>query len=239
MPPEVVCPPGKTVLMRRQQLVWLDEYGWFRVLSGQPGAPGWDSQALECLEHWAERGLPLVVTRQLADRTDDDGAAMLTLGLPAPAKWGRRRLLVESSTTAVARVGEFPLAASLLPALPAATQRDWAALCKGFDRLQLTVRIYGSYGWQQLTGLNHLHPNSDIDLQVTVTSVLQADAAVGLLAASGLATPRLDGEICFSDGASVAWREWAQGRAGQVRQIVVKGLGGASLQSLDDLVAAR
>ncbi|MEO7851387.1 MAG: malonate decarboxylase holo-[acyl-carrier-protein] synthase [Rubrivivax sp.] len=226
------------MLLRRQQLVWLDEYGWFRVLSGQPGAPGWDLQALECLEHWAERRLPLVVTPQIAGRTDD-GAAILTLGLPAPAKWGRRRLLVESSTTAVHRVGEFPLAASLLPALPAATQRDWAALCEGFDRLQLTARIYGSYGWQQLTGLDHLHPNSDIDLQVMVTSDLQADAAVGLLAASGLATPRLDGEICFADGASVAWREWAQGRAGQMRQIVVKGPGGATLQWLDDLVAAR
>ena len=239
MRPEVSCPTGKTLLLRRQQLVWLDEYGWFRVLSGQPDAPGWDSQALECLEFWAERSLPLVVTRQLAGRTDDDGDTLLTLGLPAPARWGRRRLLVQLSTSAVRRVGEFPLAASALSALPAAAQPAWAELCAGFDRLQLTARIYGSYGWQQLTGLDHLHPDSDIDLQVMVASGLQADAAAALLSASGIATPRLDGEICFAGGASVAWREWAQLRTGPQRQIGVKRLEGATLQSRDELATAR
>lgn len=213
---------------RRHQLVWVDEFGWYRILAASPELAGYDAQVQGCLELWAERRWPLVVTRQ-ADLAAAGPTVPLALGLPAPACWGRRRIAVEVPANAVCRRGEFPLAAEAGPMLPAEAQGSWAALCAEFERLGLVARVYGSYGWQQLTGLDHLHPGSDIDLLIPVADAPLADAACALLQRAAPAVPRIDGELSFPDGASVAWREWVRWRAGETARILVKRIDGAAL----------
>lgn len=220
--------------LRRHQLVWLDEYAWHRVLStalppAEPLQPA-DSQTLECLAHWAQRRWPLVVTRQavatVAGATDD----VLALGLSAPARWGRRAIGITASLCGVMRHGEFPRAVELLPVLPAAAQAGWGLLCDRLDRLNVAARVYGSHGWQQLTGMDYVHARSDIDLLLDVSTAAQADQASALLRAADSGPLRIDGELAFEDGAAVAWREWVRFRSGQADRILVKRLAGATLE---------
>ncbi|MEO6408903.1 MAG: malonate decarboxylase holo-[acyl-carrier-protein] synthase [Burkholderiaceae bacterium] len=219
--------------LQRHQLVWLDALAWQRVLAASTEAAAWDTQALECLQHWAEQNLPLVVTRQphgwsghLADET-------LVLGVAAPLCWGRRRLFVEARVADVRQSGQFPYARDISALLPIQTLTDWTALCIALDSLGTVTRVYGSHGWQQLTGLACLRDGSDIDLLVAVDSPRQADAAVALLKRVSFSAPRLDGELVFAHHRAVAWREWAEWRAGGTTQLLVKNLRGASLEKGD------
>jgi phosphoribosyl-dephospho-CoA transferase len=228
---------------QRHQLVWLNAAGWQAVLKGPADEPPWVDSALECLQHWAAHDLPLVVTRQPAAQTGDGGAltAMktLTLGLAAPLRWDRQRLFVRVAAAAVQRVGAFPLAADITGALPAAARDGWCALGTAWAAAGLAARVYGSYGWQVLTGLPCVREStSDIDLLLPCATPAQADAAVAMLAQAAATLPRIDGECLFPDGAAVAWREWATWRMGAVRQVLVKRLHGAALESADSWTVA-
>lgn len=216
---------------RRHQLVRLTEAGWRGVLHGAPGAPArWDAQALDCLRHWAEHHLPLVVTRQRDGWLHTQPPESLSLGLPAPARWGRRRLSLRVPRTAVLHFDEFPAAERIGGLLPRRVRTPWRALCAAFERQGVTARVCGSYGWQQLTGLACVHPASDIDLVFTLANARSADALGALLQRAPFERPRLDGEFAFHDGAAVAWREWAPWRSGRVARILVKRLNGAALE---------
>lgn len=200
-------------------------------------SPSRAAATLACLSHWAQRRLPLVVTRQplaLRVAAGDRPDGPLALGVSAPATWGRHAIAVTVSPRGVCRHGAFPLAVALTDALPAAARDGWAALCRALDGLGVTARVYGSRGWQHLTGLDHVHAASDVDLLVEVGSAAQADRAGALLHdAERLPLPlplRLDGELVFGDGAAVAWREWSSLRAGQTAQMLVKRLHGSTLE---------
>jgi phosphoribosyl-dephospho-CoA transferase len=225
-PPAELLPPW-----RRHQLVWLDEFGWYGVLAASPDASDRDEQTQACLDVWAERRWPLVVTTQGLDPAGAGADPPLALGLPAPGCWGRRRISIAVSSRAVTRVGEFPPARDLTPRLALDMQSRWSELCQGFDHLGLTARVYGSWGWQQLTGLDHVHAGSDIDLLLPVLDARQADLACALLQRAAPSTPRIDGELAFADGRSVAWREWVRWRAGLSASLLVKRVQGASLMS--------
>ena len=216
---------------RRHQLVRLTEAGWRGVLHSAPEAPArWDAQALDCLRYWAEHHLPLVVARQGDGWPHMQPPDSLALGLPAPARWGRRRLSLRVPRTAVHYFDEFPAAECIGALLPWPVRAAWRALCAEFERLGVTARVCGSYGWQQLTGLTCVHPASDIDLLLTPGHARSADTLSALLQRAPFERPRLDGEFAFHDGAAVAWREWAAWRSGRVARILVKRLDGASLE---------
>jgi phosphoribosyl-dephospho-CoA transferase len=220
--------------LQRHQLVWLNEAGWRQVRACAPDDLPWDAQAADALRHWAQNDLPLVVTRQPV-RYRPAGSAgrateRITLGLPAPLRWNRRRLFVEADAATFSKLGELACASEIITLLPADAQACWPALCGDLDRLHVTARVYGSYGWQVLTGLPYLHQRSDLDLFVRLESSRQADAVAALLDRVSFEVPRLDGEIVFSDGTAVAWREWAAWRSGRVDQILVKRLLGAALE---------
>ncbi len=220
--------------LRRHQLVWLDEYAWHRVLatasSNYPALTVPSSQVQDCLAHWAQQGWPLVVTRQAAEPAALAPAGVLALGLAAPARWGRQPISVSASWPGVARQGAFPTAGDIGPELPAAAQPGWQRLCQGLARLGLQAQVYGSYGWQRITGMNYVHAASDIDLLIAVRTAAQADLAAALLRAGEGGPVRIDGELAFDDGAAVAWREWLRFRAGQTDRILVKRLAGATLE---------
>jgi phosphoribosyl-dephospho-CoA transferase len=227
--------------LQRHQLVWLKAGGWQAVLAGAADEPAASGEAGDCLRHWAAQRLPLVVTRQPHAPADPGAptAPVLTLGLAAPTRWGRQRLFVRVPPTAVQGVGAFPLAVSITPALPSAAQADWRALDAALQTAGIAARVYGSHGWQRLSGLACVRVGrSDIDLLLPCATPAQADVAVALLAGAPATLPRIDGECVFEGGAAVAWCEWAAWRAGGVRQVLVKRLHGAALEDPGTWAAA-
>jgi phosphoribosyl-dephospho-CoA transferase len=208
--------------LHRHQLARLSTSGWAAVL-GRP----WDEQARECLGHWASHQLPLVVTRQPADSTAGERIA---LGLPAPARWAKRRLALQVPHAAVLGLDEFPRLADVHDLLPPPAQGAIRELLGRLDERHATARVFGSYGWQAISGLDHVHAASDLDLSVTVEGAAHADAVVQALASFDSPRLRLDGELLFNDGSAVAWREWSEWRAGRARAVLVKRLDGVCLQ---------
>ena len=166
------------------------------------------------------------MTRQDRPAGDDT----IALGLPAPGRWGRRRLAISVPRCDVLYFDEFPLADELLRVLPASARPAWRTLCAGLRAVNADARVYGSHGWQLLSGLDHVRAGSDIDLWLSVSDEAQADAAAGCLQSASDALPRLDGELMFDDdGAAVAWREWLAWRAGRVKSLLVKTLVGRTV----------
>lgn len=217
MPPE----PAVTAL-HRHQLARLTAEGW-RCLVDAP----WDDEARACLDVWAARDLPLVVTRQPAQRCD-----VVALGLPAPSPWRGRRLALTAPREHIAGYGEFPMVGD--PALVCGRRRsdreEWDLLGDALAPLRASARVFGSRGWQAISGLPHAHAQSDIDLWIRVADAEQADAVAAVLWQLGpMIAPRLDGELSFPDGRAVAWREWRAWRAGQTRAILCRTLTGAAL----------
>jgi len=208
--------------LRRHQLAHLSAAGWSEVLSRR-----WDATARECLHRWAQRRLPLVVTQQQPAMSDGDTVA---LGLPAPQAWERRRIALQVPRSTIAWLDEFPRATDALRLLPARARPPVRASLESVASLGVQARVYGSHGWQLISGERYLHADSDLDLWMTVEDPLQADAVAHRLQSMSLARPRIDGELVFVDGTAVAWREWATWRAGRARGLLVKRLSGATIE---------
>ncbi len=210
--------------LHRHQLVRLQASGW-NAARAQVDA----GDLHPCLALWAQRGLPLVVGRQCSGTAASAGAE-LRLGLAAPASWQRQRLSLRIERSHIGWFDEFPLAAGIDTLLPRPMRAGWRRLCRQLHQEGAVARVYGSHGWQAVTGLAYLHPRSDIDLWITVQDAAQADAVAAVLdhAAAG-PLPCLDGELCFPDGRAVAWREWRPWRSGAARQVLVKTLTEARL----------
>jgi len=212
------------VVLCRHQLVRLNQAGWAAV-----HANVWDDTARDCLAHWSAQHLPLVVTRQRAGLTDEQ----IALGLPAPLQWQRRRLALHVALGGVRYFDEFPGAAAVTSLLPAAARNAWLNLLTALAAVGAAPRVYGSFGWQRITGLPYLHAGSDLDLRVSVSDAAMADAVAAAMHAPAFATPRLDGEIVFPDGSAVAWREWRAWRERRVDRILVKRLRAVAMETDD------
>lgn len=208
--------------LRRHQLVRLTPMAWSRVLAQHS-----THDARPCLEHWAAGGLPLVIARQSAGQ----GEQALCLGLPAPAHWGRQRLSLQVRRSDVIHFDHFPGPREIVKLLPPASRAAWLALCYALAAQEVRTRVYGSFGWQILTGLSYVREQSDLDLLLLVDDAAAADAVVAMLDRSGFNAPRLDGELGFVNGSDVAWREWRAWRARRVEKILVKRVHGVSLES--------
>lgn len=200
--------------LRRHQLAYLTAAGWRHVL-GRP----WHKEAAVQLALWEQRNLPLVVTRQSAACKDGE----IALGWPAPLACGRMRMALQVEASCVAWLDEFPRARAVLALLPRGTRTPVLSLVDALGVLGVQPRVYGSYGWQLVTGLDYVHAGSDLDLWLSVGSQAGADEAVKLLQGAGAPRGlRIDGELMFPGGAGVAWREYASWRAGQTRSLLVK-----------------
>ena len=209
--------------LRRHQLAHLCAAGWADVFD-RP----WDATSRDCLQHWAQHRLPLVVTRQLA--TPDAAVETMALGLPAPLAWDRRRIALQVPQGAIAWFDEFPVASAALRLFRGNARARLASLLNGLASLDAMARVYGSHGWQLLSGQDYLHERSDLDLWISVAGAAQADAVATCLQAFDTARQPVDGELVFVDGAAVAWREWFAWRAGRTRALLVKRLHGATLE---------
>jgi phosphoribosyl-dephospho-CoA transferase len=220
------------VPLHRHQLVRLRDGAWRRIL-----ARPWDDLAQDCLAHWAEQRLPLVVTRQPAGAAASDEIAA---ALAAPLRWERRRIALSVPRTDVAWFDEFPRA-DKLPGCAAVRTRHWQRLCLALKSVGAAPRVYGSHGWQLMTGLPYVHARSDIDLWIAVSDAAHADAVAAVLGAFDAEgeQPRIDGELVFPGGRAAAWREWCTWRAGGSRSILAKTLRGPMLISSAPATAGR
>lgn len=206
--------------LHRHQIARLSAAGWQRLLDRD-----WDAEAQECLGHWAEQGLPLVVTRQGADEA-------LAMGLCAPRRWSHRRLALRVARTDVLYFDEFPRLDQIVMQLPPNARPPARHLALALRASGATARVYGSHGWQHLTGLPHVRDGSDLDVWVGVSSAEQADAVAAALNAFTSLSRRLDGELVFDGDAAVAWREWLAWRRGGAQALLVKRLHGASMEAM-------
>jgi len=208
--------------LQRNGLVWLTAPGWDRVLSGD-----WDAQALGILRHWALMALPLVVCRQRVENFPPT----ISLGLPAPSVWDRRKLALEVMPHEVGRVGWFPSFEQLeqFEQFEQFEQLDpretfIAAInevrsnAPGFEG---SIEVYGSFGWEALTDMSYVRPGSDLDLRVLVPDHGMAAAVSRALNALQLPM-RVDGELAFPDGSAIAWREYLQWTERKVDRMLVK-----------------
>lgn len=206
--------------LHRHQVAWPSAAGWQRLLIRD-----WEAPARACLQHWAAHGLPLVVTRQPEPEPGTEAAAEVALGLCAPNRWQRRRLALRLPLADLLYLDEFPLLTRVAAQLPRADRAPARRLAGALQDCGCTARVYGSHGWQCLTGMDHLHLGSDLDVWLGVADAAQADAAADALAVfSG--TARLDGELVFPGDTAVAWREWQAWRDGRTRALLVKRLHG-------------
>lgn len=227
--------------LRRHLLVWLDPRGWAALQTAE-GARR-DPVASDCLAHWAVRDLPLVVTRQ---SPGDDGS--IALGLPAPTRWQRRRLALRVKPDSICRVGEFPLAQAIAGLLVPARRSAWQALIERIDSVAAApTRVYGSYGWEAVSGESCVRAGSDLDLLLAADDAAGADAICEALEGEAAFQPRLDGELQLG-GAGIAWREWRQSRlsrpsrpgpCGAADRVLAKSLDGVWLVDAATLTIAR
>ncbi len=214
--------------IERHGLVWPTPAGW-EALRAQSLL---DVTTQAIVDHWHNKRLPLVVSRQPSGQTRE----LVALGLPAPLQWARRRLAFTLPATQLAYSGRFPRLTDI--AVRQRWRREALALEHALGELlgqaAGAVQVYGSYGWQCLTGLRYVRDGSDLDLRIAVPDLLAATAVVALLAAQKLPC-RIDGELILPHGHAVAWREMAQLLNGQVEQALSKRLDGIALVSLTDL----
>jgi phosphoribosyl-dephospho-CoA transferase len=208
--------------LHRHQLVHLTPVAWERLR-----AIARDAVERECLTLWASRGLPVVVTQQRCDASPDP--AWIAMGLSAPLRWESRRIGMSVARSEVMFFDEFPAARAVAKLLPAPARAAWDALCRATHACGVQPRVYGSFGWQALSAMVHVRADSDADLWVGVSDAGQADQVAALLAAAEIPGLRLDGELVFDGDNAVSWREWLTWRAGGVRSILVKSLGGSRL----------
>jgi phosphoribosyl-dephospho-CoA transferase len=208
--------------LRRHQLAFVSTAGWRDIL-----AADWDDEVREGLIHWAAHGLPLVVTRQRVPRHNP--CDPVSLGLCLPARWNRRLVALQLPWARVALFSEFPTLAESLRKMPKIDHQALRTTATELGARGLRARVFGSVGWQCVTGMPYVHEHSDLDLWVAVDSEREADEAAAVLDRCMPLSLRVDGELVFTDGMATAWREWRHWRAGRSSSLLVKRLDGADL----------
>lgn len=207
----------------RNQLVSIDERAWAQIEDRT-----WDAEAQEILAHWRINRLPFVVCRQRTETATN----RVCVGLPAPQQWSKRRLALTLSFDHITACAAFPTL------MQVAQANHWGPAALGLSEALYNfgaqAHVYGSHGWQWLTGLRYLHAESDLDLSLGVTSFEMALKVTQLLASSQLHA-RIDGEIVFPQGPAVAWRELQQLLQGQASQVLVKDRHSIRLATLTDV----
>ena len=210
--------------LTRNQLVWMAPAAWAQI-----EALIWDGQARTILAHWRTQRLPVVVCRQRPLTPPEQ----LCVGLPAPQQWSRRRLALTVRLDHLTDRKDFPAL------LQVAQVHQWGAAALGLSEalaaMGVQAHVYGSHGWQWLTGLAYLHEASDLDVSVAVNSLEVASQVVKQLANTALHC-RIDGEIVFPQGQAIAWRELQQLLQGQTSQVLVKDRYTLRLASLPEVI---
>jgi len=181
---------------------------------------------------WLARGNPLVVTRQQAH----DSALML--GAALPLAHGVQRIACSVAPSAVLR-SRNPVtvdeAIDVLPPVDAAALRRFAATIAGHA---LQLGLYGSTAWDYFAGGGYRHQGSDIDVICDVASSAGLSACLAAFSeGTRYFRSRLDGEIRFTGGRAVAWREVLEACSGGPAVVLAKSERDVALVTLHHVLA--
>lgn len=208
----------------RHDLIWLTPAGVSSAVKML------DAADRELLWAWQRRGRPCIRTRHRPGVP----AGWLPLGLPLPPSLGKRRLALCAAADGLDRWCAPPRLAEVIDSAPPAWREWLIRLEQSAQRIQLSLRVFGSLAWQYLTGETYLSESSDLDLLWAPADRLQLQAGLALLQAwereSGL---RADGEVLLPAGA-VAWRELSNAPS----RVLVKAARAVTLQPLASIDAA-
>ncbi len=210
----------------RHDRVWLTSFALAALLRDAT-----DATERAALELWTARGWPFVVRRGDGDTT------RIAVGLALPPALGKRRFgFVLQRSGIAAQAPPFAID-DVVVRLMGNSQYMVASLARAAHSARVALRVFGSIAWQAQTGLDYVRPESDVDVLTHVVDTSQLDAAVRLFDDATQRLPmRIDGEIVFPRGDSVAWREWARPRADAAR-VLAKHVAGAALVSRGELIA--
>ncbi len=190
--------------LRRHQLVRVHPAAWKLLLRARPDLAG-----EPLLQDWATLGRPLIARRR--GPLDGDG---VLLGLPLPPSAGKRRIAMEMRAAAIVSVRPLPSVSDVLGTAPVAWRPCLQELTDLARAYGVRAGVFGSLGWQWITGLTYLGPQSDIDITWTLPARHQLEGFLGDLADIDARAPvRLDGELVRADGAGANWRELHAGGA--------------------------
>jgi phosphoribosyl-dephospho-CoA transferase len=190
--------------LRRHQLVRVHPAAWKTLLRARPDLAG-----EPLLQDWATLSRPLIVRRR--GPLDGDG---VLLGLPLPPSAGKRRIAVEMRAGDVASVNPLPSVSEVLGTAPVPWQPCLQELMDLSRAYGVRGGVFGSLGWQWLTGLTYLGPHSDVDIAWTLPQPDRLERFLDDLADVDARAPvRLDGELVRGDGAGANWRELHAGGA--------------------------
>ena len=190
--------------MRRHQLVFAHRAAWDSLVQSR------DDLAGESLvRDWVRNGWPLIMRRRLPSEIDG-----LSLGLPLPPSAGKRRIAVRLHYEDIASTRPLPELTEVLGSAPVQWRPFLGELADIARTYGVRAGVFGSLGWQWLTGLNYLGPCSDVDIAWALPPRDRIDQLLEDLAELDSRSPvRLDGEFVREDGAGVNWRELRAGGA--------------------------
>jgi len=212
----------------------LRRHDWVYLHAGvRPAIASTDGTARAWIERWIDQRGPLVVTRQ--NGFDETGVA---LGIVLPAVLGRRRIACTVPPSAIARPrGPVTVdeASSILPSAEAVALRQFAAVINDHAT---QLGVYGSTAWQFLTTEVYRHAHSDLDVICDVASSAGFVACLAAFADAAIHFPsRIDGEVRFTGGRAVAWRELHDACNGGPPVVLAKSERDIALLSLRQILA--
>jgi phosphoribosyl-dephospho-CoA transferase len=172
-------------------------------LSGGAAAVA-NSEDANLVHDWIAADRPFI-TRM---RCQEDAVGHIPLGLPLPLANAKRRIALTIEPSLMKSIRPPPLLQDAVGALPLEFRTRVVKLSAELSSEADSVCVFGSLAWQFLTTKLYLHPKSDIDVIVAVSTIDQLYPVLQLLRDSDLTPgPRIDGEISTPRGDAVSWRE--------------------------------
>jgi len=217
----------------RHELLQVAPKFWASLLASQPAI-----STAPYLKNWADRGWPVIVRRWMDDDVLPD---IVPVGVPLPPVAGKQRISFLVSEQAVLARSPRPALYSVKGVAGYSWQHTIEALLVLGERHGVAPAAFGSLLWQYKTGLPYLSPQSDLDVLWPLSCDCDIDSIlVGIADIDERAPMRIDGEIVFSNGSAVNWREFhlalKQENPGEV---LTKTIDGVHLTKAADLRSAR
>jgi len=214
-------------MLPRHTVAWIARPAHGRVLARA------EPRARAMLGEWLARERPFCVRR--CDEDELRSASAVALGLPLPPREGKLRLRLHVDRDDIARAARPLSLRAIVAHAPIALRASIAAFAAEAGGQGVSLRVFGSFAWQALTGLRYVTVNSDLDLLVGPSDAAALDRAIALLTdEEARLRLRLDGEVVFPHGDAVAWREWRDADRG--RPLLVKRIDGVRLAARADLL---
>jgi phosphoribosyl-dephospho-CoA transferase len=213
---------------RRHELLHVAPDVWASALADCPSLAG-----LPLVGAWADRGWPVIVRRR-AETEDPD---LVPVGVPLPPAAGKRRVALLLPPEGVLQRASPPLLSAAARVADPSWRSTIASLLALGTRIGVEPSAFGSLLWQHQTGLTYLSPHSDLDVLWPVPPGFDVLSLVFRVAEIQHDAPvRIDGEIVFSDGSAVNWRElWMAHRAADQASVLIKTMEGVRLLEIASL----